>query len=113
MDHQRIGLKKVRGCASLFLATLFCLPAIAQNDLKPAAPGESTVGAELVSSSPEPKTLFGESFRGFWTFSGDGSIGQQYDDNAAASSGIRSSDSVSSFALRLSAGVKKKRLTFQ
>src|SRR5437588_8543942 len=60
------------------------------------------------------KTLFGEEFMGRWSVSGEGTVSQEYDDNAfPVVSSLRLSDNVTRLSSRVSVGIRKKRLTFQ
>jgi hypothetical protein len=75
----------------------------------PPSPSENAEKGKLT----EVRTIFGEPFRGHWTFSGDARATQQYDDNVFPGNSLRLSDNVSDFSLRVSAAIRTKHLTFQ
>src|SRR5579864_1551498 len=87
---------------------LCCAYAAAQASGTPAA-GQDADTNETYQAT----TWFGDPFRGHWTFNGEVKASQEYDDNVFPATTLRLSDNVSDFLLRLSAGIKTKRLTFQ
>jgi hypothetical protein len=59
------------------------------------------------------KTIFGEPFKGHWSFSAQTSASAEYDDNVFSSDTNRQGDIASRFSIRLSAAVQKKKLKFE
>src|SRR5438270_4680411 len=102
----------IRICAiQVVVLMLLCACVIAQDSSSQDTP--SSQNESDTAPMTGLKSVFGEGFAGRWRLTGDASVNQAYDDNVFSSNTDHLGDSVDEVALRLSAGIKKKRLTFQ